>query len=123
MTNLSGANLRGTNLYGALLCGANLSGADLTRANLCGADLSEPKDPGDLGPEYVGGANLSGAILDEAILAAAQVSEAQLAAAKSLKGALLPHGTEVPDDVETPQAAGEGAQAGAAPVSPGEPDL
>jgi uncharacterized protein YjbI with pentapeptide repeats len=77
-TNLGGADLAGADLRGARLIGANLSQASLLRADLRGADLIA--------------ANLRGADLRGAILEGALVTEAQLDAAESLDGAVLPDG-------------------------------
>jgi uncharacterized protein YjbI with pentapeptide repeats len=103
--NLRGANLRGANLRGCFLDGADLSGANLTgadlsevflsRANLRGANLAEANLTGaDLIGANLRGADLAGADLAGADLREATVTEEQLAQARSLKGAILPDGTE-----------------------------
>jgi len=77
---LFGADLRGTYLFEANLSAANLSAANLSGADLMGADLAE--------------ADLRWANLDRADLRGAIVTDEQLAQAGSLKGAILPDGTE-----------------------------
>jgi uncharacterized protein YjbI with pentapeptide repeats len=77
---LSGANLTWAKLYGADLSGAYLRGANLTGADLFNADLS--------------GADLRDAELRDAELSRAKVTDEQLASATSLKGAIMPDGTE-----------------------------
>ena len=62
--------------------GADLSGADLSGATLQGDDFRD--------------ADLSGADLSGADLLFAQVNEDELAQAKSLAGATMPHGTQHP---------------------------
>ncbi len=69
---LRAANLRGTKLYNAALQGADLRSADLTGAKLKNASLQ--------------GANLRGA----------QVTEQQLAEARSLRGTIMPDGSQHP---------------------------
>ena len=77
---LSGADLIFADLFGADLSGASLSGASMIGADLFNADLS--------------GADLSGANLSDANLSRAEVTEEQLASATSLKGAIMPDGTQ-----------------------------
>ncbi len=77
---LRGANLTWASLYGADLGGAHLSGAFLFGADLFNADLN--------------GADLSGADLRDAKLSRANVTDEQLASATSLKGAIMPNGTQ-----------------------------
>lgn len=67
----------------------DLRGADLSYANLQGADLREA----DLSSVNLVGANLSGANLSGARLSGAIVAAEQLAAARSLHGAVLPDGS------------------------------
>jgi hypothetical protein len=83
LANLSGANLSGANLSEANLSEANLSEANLSEANLKGADLK--------------GADLKGADLQEAILQGANVTDEQLAATRSLQGAIMPDGRKYED--------------------------
>ena len=77
---LTGANLTWASLYGADLSGAQLSGAFLYGADLFKADLR--------------GADLRDADLRDAELSRADVTDEQLASATSLKGAIMPNGTQ-----------------------------
>ncbi len=70
---LRGASLRGAELFGAELFGAELEGAFLIDASLEGVDLSR-----------------------------ASITNEQLAACFTLRGATLPDGTTVPEDVDNP---------------------
>lgn len=103
--NLTGAYLRGADLSGAKLTGACLKGADLTDANLTEANLTKVSLDGaylrgaDLSGTHLrgadlNGANLAGANLARANLTKAKVSEKQLAKAKSLRGTIMPDGTQ-----------------------------
>ncbi|SRR5579884_147138 len=67
----------------------DLRGADLSYANVQGADLREA----DLSGVNLVGANLAGANLSGARLSGAVVAAEQLAAARSLHGAILPDGS------------------------------
>lgn len=71
--NLAGANLAGSDLSEATLAMAKFEGADLTNVQLLGADLSFADLKGVKG-----------------------VTSAQLREAKTLEGAILPDGTELP---------------------------
>jgi uncharacterized protein YjbI with pentapeptide repeats len=74
------AGLSSANLEVAYLQGANLKNANLSNATLRGAHLQ--------------GANLDGVYLKDTNLEGADVSSEQLAAAKSLQGAIMPDGTK-----------------------------
>jgi uncharacterized protein YjbI with pentapeptide repeats len=90
VTDLSGADLRGTDLARACMWGVNLRGADLRGADLQGADLSP--DPGSGVTSDLRGADLRGVDLRGADLRGADVTAQQLAAARSLAGAIMPDG-------------------------------
>jgi hypothetical protein len=107
---LQGANLLGVNLQGAILRDAELqetsmSEANLQEADLLGADLFRA----DLWNANLQGANLRYANLQEAILwgvnllGASGVTVDQLRQAKTLEGAILPDGTQLPKrDIDEP---------------------
>jgi uncharacterized protein YjbI with pentapeptide repeats len=86
--NLSGANFTRADLSGAKLSGANLSGADFRLAKLIGADLRRAD---------LRGANLGAADLRDADLRGATVTKQQLAACRTLKGAIWPGGQKYED--------------------------
>ena len=93
--NLEGAILMSTNLQNVYLNKANLQGAHMLMTNLLGADLQYANLVGaNLVGANLGGANLEGANLEGADLEHAKISNEQLAAAKSLKGAIMPDGTK-----------------------------
>ena len=103
--NLTGAYLRGADLSGAKLTGACLMGADLTDANLTEANLTKVSLNGaylrganlsgtHLRGADLSGANLGGTDLTRANLTKAKVAEKQLAKAKSLRGTIMPDGTQ-----------------------------
>lgn len=79
--NLSGADLHNANLSFATLVFTNLSGANLTGANLQASDMHNAN---------LSGANLAGANLKDVI----GITSAQLAKAKSLRGAIMPDGSK-----------------------------
>jgi len=79
--NLKGARLAGCDFSGSDLSGADLEGADLTDANLARANLR--------GATLIG-VVLDGACLDGVDLTAAHFNKAQLMAAKSMEGAIMP---------------------------------
>ncbi len=89
---LTDANLSGANLTGAELSGAYLSGSDLTRANLRSADLRKAWLGNDQASADDPNANLTNADLRGANLTGAAVTDKQLAAARSLQGAIMPDG-------------------------------
>jgi hypothetical protein len=94
---LNDADLSDAELRGAYLTEANLSQADLSQADLSQADLSQA----DLKYANLSGADLSGADLSDASLKGARsVTDAQLAEARSLKGATMPDGTVFSDEFE-----------------------
>jgi uncharacterized protein YjbI with pentapeptide repeats len=101
-TDLSGANLSGANMSSVNLSGVNLSNANLSKAtigesNFRGADLSGADLSGaTLQGDDFRDADLSGADLSGADMLLAQVNEDELAQAKSLAGATMPHGTQHP---------------------------
>jgi len=86
--NLQDAIFYQANLQGVNLVGANLQDAYFLQANLRGALFHVPESA-NLFP-----ANLQGVVLDDALLLDARVGRAQLAQAKSLKGATMPDGTK-----------------------------
>ena len=86
-------DLRGTDLSGANLSGANMSSVNLSGVNPSGATLQ--------GDDFRD-ADLSGADLSGADLLFAQVNEDELAQAKSLAGATMPHGTQHPNKKTAP---------------------
>lgn len=88
--NLLRAYLRGANLRGASLVGANLRVAYLVGANLGRADLGRA----DLLRAYLQGANLQEANL----YGAAKVSRKQLDVVQSLRGAIMPDGSNRYED-------------------------
>ena len=95
LVSLGGADLRGADLRDADLSGADLIFADLFGADLSGASLSGASMIGaDLFNADLSGADLSGADLSDANLSRAEVTEEQLASATSLKGAIMPDGTQ-----------------------------
>lgn len=89
---------KGIDLPDADLSGAYLRDANLEKANLSGCDLSEAT----LAMAKLNGANLSGASITAADLSYADlkgvrgITPSQLAQAKTLEGAILPDGTELP---------------------------
>ena len=82
---LRDADLTGANLTWASLYGTDLSGAQLSSAYLYGADLFLAD---------LRGADLRDADLRDAKLSRANVTDEQLASATSLKGAIMPNGTQ-----------------------------
>jgi len=87
---LSGANLRDTGLRGANLKGANLEGANLKDADLSPAGGTHT----DLSDANLSGVNLKNANLEGVNLRHALVTDKQLAAAKSLRDAIMPDGSK-----------------------------
>jgi len=108
--NLQSASIKEAYLEGATLSKANLVDADLSKANLEGASLIGSKLQGaDLEGARLQGADFSGAVLEGADLTLADMAGAKfltighLKQARSLKGAILPNCTKLPDN-ETWQA-------------------
>jgi uncharacterized protein YjbI with pentapeptide repeats len=85
---IEAADLSGAKLIDAILHKANLRGTKLHGSILYGADLT--------------GAILHGADLTGAFLKRATVTEEQLKPCKTLRSAILPDGTKVPDDQDFP---------------------
>lgn len=102
--NLQGADLGEANLQKADLFSANLQETNLSFANLWKANLWKANLQGaDLMDTNLGGANLYLANLQEADLYSAYLQEAivtpeQLRMVKSLRGAILPDKTQLPND-------------------------
>ena len=90
LADLSFADLRGADLSGADLIFADLFGADLSGASMIGASMIGA----NLFNANLSGADLSGADLRDADLSRAEVTDEQLASATSLKGAIMPDGTQ-----------------------------
>lgn len=96
--NLEGVTLESASLEGAFLDKASLTNANLTKANLYGVNMPEAT----LINTNLTDANLRSTDLTKANLTGAVVTQAQLSQCYSLKGAILPDGTKIPDDQDFP---------------------